>query len=121
MVKPTILTTSKLIEQAIIPDGTLKPQDFIFMVDRSEIMYSNGDQSYIRKVKEALKVIIQSLPYGSKFNIIGYGATVEQFSEQQSLCLNEENIESAMADIETYDNFERCLGGYVNTDIYSNE
>jgi len=59
----------------------------------------------IKLAKEALKIFIHSLPEGSKFNICGFGSS-HVFLFPKSVDLNEENMQKALDDVETYDNRE---------------
>ena len=73
-----------------------------------------GDNA-IKMAKEALKIFIHSLPNGSKFDICGFGSNHEYLFNQMT-SYNEESMQKALIDIESYDSQERCLGG---TEIYN--
>ena len=72
-----------------------------------------GDRA-IKMAKEALKTFIHSLPDGSRFNICGFGSNHEYLFRTMTT-YNESSMQRALADIETYDDQKRCLGG---TEIY---
>eukprot|EP00026_Physarum_polycephalum_P021144 Phypoly_transcript_24210.p1 GENE.Phypoly_transcript_24210~~Phypoly_transcript_24210.p1 ORF type:complete len:114 (+),score=12.87 Phypoly_transcript_24210:42-344(+) len=55
--------------------------DFIFVVDRSGSM--TGQQ--IEDAKSALKILLRSIPEGSKFNIVGFGSTFKKMAEESVL------------------------------------
>eukprot|EP00929_Paragymnodinium_shiwhaense_P091249 TRINITY_DN5126_c0_g1_i1.p1 TRINITY_DN5126_c0_g1~~TRINITY_DN5126_c0_g1_i1.p1 ORF type:complete len:961 (+),score=239.83 TRINITY_DN5126_c0_g1_i1:79-2883(+) len=58
-------------------DAPPPPKEFIFVLDRSGSM--QGGQ--IRRAAEALQLFLRSLPQGCRFNIVGFGSTVELLFE----------------------------------------
>jgi len=70
------------------------------MIDRSGSMYW-GDGA-IKMAKESLITFIRSLPVGSTFNICGFGSSHE-YLFKQSILYDEETMQKAIDDIETYD------------------
>jgi len=96
-------------------DFDLEPQEFIFLIDRSESMYW-GDEA-IKMASTALKIFMHSLPEGSKFNICGFGSDHEFLFEQSIVVdYSEETLKMALNDISTYHDRNRSLGG---TEIYA--
>ena len=61
--------------------------------------------------KKALKIFMHSLPEGSKFNICGFGSSHEFLFEDIVVDYTEETLNTALKDIETYDERSRSLGG----------
>jgi hypothetical protein len=58
-------------------------EEYIFLIDRSGSMCDA-----IKLAREALKLFVQSLPFGCKFNICSYG-TDHQFMFKTSAPLND--------------------------------
>jgi hypothetical protein len=83
------------------------------MIDLSGSMYY-GEKSIFMAVN-ALKLFVHSLPFGCKFNICKFGTTFK-FIFKNSVEFNDQNMEIAINDINTYSNFSNCLGG---TEIYN--
>ena len=69
----------------------------------------------ITKAKEALKVFVHSLPEGSKFCICSFGSSFEFTFKQKIEDYNEENMNIAINDINTFDERNSNMGG---TEIY---
>jgi uncharacterized protein with von Willebrand factor type A (vWA) domain len=65
--------------------------DYVFIIDRSGSM----DGEPIQLASLALQVMVQSLPYGSKFNIVSFGSNHE-FMFEQSVEYNEQNLHTAI-------------------------
>jgi hypothetical protein len=61
--------------------------------------------------KKALKIFMHSLPEGSKFNICGFGSSHEFLFDKIVEDYNDYTLETALKDIETYDQRSRSLGG----------
>uniref|UniRef100_A0A7S1BSN3 VIT domain-containing protein n=1 Tax=Corethron hystrix TaxID=216773 RepID=A0A7S1BSN3_9STRA len=79
----------------------IKKYEFIFIVDQSGSM--GGDK--MMQTKKALVSVIESLPDGSLFNIVGFGSTCEfLFPESRS-------IESRQIALSHIDKMEASLGG----------
>ena len=62
---------------------------FVFLLDRSVTMEKNDR---MRNAKEALKLFLRSLPVGSKFSIISFGAESQflEIDDQQVIDYNDE-------------------------------
>ena len=90
----------------------LEPAEFIFLIDLSGSMY--WGEAPIKLAQDALTLFLHSLPEDSKFNIIAFGSKfVSTFP--QSVAYNEENLKIALADVCTFHQKNRQLGG---TEIY---
>jgi len=61
--------------------------EFIFVIDRSGSMYQS-----IKLARVALQLFLQSLPYGSKFNIVSYGSH-HQVMFPQSVQYNDQTLQ----------------------------
>jgi hypothetical protein len=81
---------------------------FVFIVDRSGSM--SGQK--MEMTKEALKLFIQSLPAGSKFEIVSFGSYYELSSNGSGYDLNDRTLKDIKREIESYD---ANMGG---TEIY---
>mmetsp|Transcript_48586 Transcript_48586/g.35760 ORF Transcript_48586/g.35760 Transcript_48586/m.35760 type:complete len:162 (-) Transcript_48586:1382-1867(-) len=64
--------------------------EFIFVIDRSGSMLGQRIQLAI----EALTLLIHSLPFGSKFNVVSFGSD-HKFMFPKSVDYTEENVEAA--------------------------
>lgn len=72
---------------------------FIFLVDRSGSMYSG---QRIPLTKEAMSLFMQSLPVGSRFQIVSYGSQHKYFSGNKELVpYTQENMQKALEYITT--------------------
>ena len=67
-------------------EETLKPAEFIFLLDCSHSMYwempsfdGQGTINSIRLAVKALRLFLHSLPAGSKFNVIAFGTEFHAF------------------------------------------
>jgi hypothetical protein len=69
----------------------LENNEYIFLIDRSGSM----DGKRIKLAKEALKLFLHSIPYGSKFNIISYGSDYDLMFPM-SILADDDNIETAL-------------------------
>jgi uncharacterized protein YegL len=84
-------------------DPEIASGEFIFILDRSGSMRGGR----IQTAQEALKLFIKSLPANSKFNIIGFGTTVEWMSKN-SVSYTKETIDETLLKI---DKMDANLGG----------
>jgi von Willebrand factor A domain-containing protein 5 len=88
--------------------GILNAQDFVyvFVVDRSGSMSGRR----IEITKEAVTLFIQSLPFGSAFDIISFGSGCTSMADPNNILIspaqyflyNEKNVEIALAEISKF-------------------
>lgn len=83
----------------------IRKNEYIFVLDRSGSM-STGKR--IEMAKQALIFFIQSLPEGSKFNIVSYGNDYELMFELGSVDFVDENISKCYQQLE---DFSADMGG----------
>lgn len=79
------------------------PCDYVFLLDRSGSM--NGPK--ITLAKQALVIILKSLPEGSTFNIVSFGSEFEKMFEE-SIPVTYENIQKAIG---LSKSFQADMGG----------
>lgn len=95
-------------EPVATPHG--KPGDFlfVFVVDRSGSMHGMR----IEVTKQALKLFIQSLPFGCKFDILSFGSSWESMAKQKKnkkyFEYTEANAELALNEIVSFDSEMGC-------------
>lgn len=83
--------------------------EYIFLIDRSYSMSG----TFINLAKEALMLFIQSLPYGSRFNVVSYGSSHQfLFEGERSVQYDDQTVTHAINEIKQFD---ANLGG---TEIY---
>jgi hypothetical protein len=81
-----------------------KQNEYIFLIDRSGSMYNT-----INLARQALQLFLQSLTYGSSFQIVSYGSEFEfLFKDRRSVDYNDENFKTAFDAVST---FEADFGG----------
>ena len=85
------------------------PGLFIFLIDQSGSMTGRA----IRIASKALRLFLQSLPFGSYYQIIGFGTNYKIYGEETPYEYNRKNITETLIVIE---NLSANLGG---TNIYS--
>jgi uncharacterized protein with von Willebrand factor type A (vWA) domain len=66
-------------------------KEYIFLIDRSGSM-----SGCIGLVVQAVQLFIQSLPFGSKFNVISYGSNFNLLFPELSVEYNEETLKQAL-------------------------
>ena len=90
-------------------EDLIAPGEFIFIIDRSGSMGWGNNR--IETAKEALRLFIQSIPPGSKFNVISFGSDHKcLFNKSQEY--NKKSLENALKKIS---NFKADFGG---TNLY---
>ena len=69
-------------------------KEYVFVIDRSGSMYYS-----IKLARRALKLFLQSLPYGSKFNIVSYGSKFQSMFAK-SVEYDEKTLKEAVDQVE---------------------
>lgn len=87
--------------------ATMKPGEFIFIVDRSGSMMRD---SRMGSARETLVLFLKSLPYGCYFNVIGFGSSFQKLFPKSEL-YNDATVDHACSHAQT---MKADLGG---TDI----
>ncbi|KAH3761970.1 von willebrand factor a [Pelomyxa schiedti] len=90
---PAALVTFVPTWQHLDPDATQLACDVIFVVDRSGSMTSS-----IRTVGKTMELFLRSLPFKSKFNIVGFGSSYEKLFPK-SVSYSRETLEVAIAHV----------------------
>ena len=94
-------------ENEILTEPKLK--EYIFLIDRS-----GSKSDTIRLAHQTLKLFIQSLPFGSKFQIVSYGSKYEfLFKDRRSVEYTAETFQQA------FDKVSEFEANFSGTDIFS--
>jgi uncharacterized protein YegL len=89
----------KAFMATLVPKFALPPEkpELVFVCDRSGSM----DGTNIKLVKQALKVLLKSLPVGVKFNICSFGSS-HSFLWPRSVTYSQTTLEEAIRHTETF-------------------
>ena len=85
---------SVLISKIPSEDEEISPKEFVFFLDKSGSM----DGARIAQAKEALKIFLQSLPEGSKFNVVLFDSSFFTIFEE-SVEYNEQNKQKCLDEL----------------------
>ena len=96
--KPTDEEVQETLKTKVIEEYDLDNCEYYFLIDRSESMSGMTIQLAV----QALKLFIQSLPYGCKFNIVSFGSSY-QFMYPESVEYNDKSLEESLRIIEDFD------------------